>query len=85
MIVDHEQARQLAEAHGLPEIEIDAALYGEPITRAEHVLRWIDAEEWRLRERHGVLEGRRRYRPTKMLRDYARKNRTGRWRPRSQR
>lgn len=79
MIVDEDKAHELAEAHGLPPIEVDAALFGEDLSLAEAVLTWIDDEEWRLRAAHGLLEGRKRYQPSRMLRNYARKNRTGRW------
>ena len=45
---------------------------------AESVLDWIDREEPELVKAHGLLEGRRLYRPVKMLRNYCRKYQTGR-------
>lgn len=76
--VDEEAARKLADQHGLPEIEVDAALYGEDLRLAESVLSWIDAEEGKLVREHGLIEGRKRYRPVRMLKSYARKYGTGR-------
>lgn len=77
-LVDEVQVRRLAEAHGLPEIEVDAALFGEPVQTAESVLAWIDAEEKKLVRAYGLLEGRARYKPLRMLKNYARKYGTGR-------
>lgn len=77
-LVDQAEARRLAEVHGLPEIEIDAALHGESMELAESVLSWIDAEEKKLVRAYGLLEGRARYKPVRMLKDYARKHGTGR-------
>lgn len=79
-LVDDREALRLAEEHGLPPIEVDAALFGESVEHAESVLCWIDREESKLTTEHGLLEGRRRYRPVRMLRSYARKYRTGRYR-----
>lgn len=78
--VDEAEARRLAEAHGLPEIEVDAALLGETVEYAERVLDWIDREEARLVRTHGLIAGRKRYKPLRMLKSYARKYRTGRYR-----
>lgn len=79
-VVDDAEAARLAEAHGLPAIEVEAAFAGERVELAESVLSWIDAEEGKLTRRYGLLEGRRRYRPLRMLKSYARKYRTGRYR-----
>jgi hypothetical protein len=76
--VDEVEARRLAEVRGLPEIELDAALYGESMDLVESVLSWIDDEEKRLIRAYGLLEGRARYKPVRMLKDYARKHGTGR-------
>jgi hypothetical protein len=76
--VDEAEARKLAEKHGLPEIEIDAALYGESVELAESILSWIDAEEDKLTKAHGLIAGRKLYKPVRMLRSYARKYGTGR-------
>ena len=77
-VVDEQEAYRLAEAHNMPPLEVDAALYGESVNVAESVLDWIDREESKLVKAHGLLEGRRRYQPVKMLRNYCRKYRTGR-------
>lgn len=77
-LVDDTSCRELAEAYGLPLIELDAALHGETLDRAHRVLGWIDREERLLTARYGILEGRRRYRPVNMLKNYAKKHGTGR-------
>jgi len=77
-LVDEITARSLAEERNLPEVEIDAALHGETVALANAVLDWIDREEKVLVAHHGLLEGRKRYRPVKMLRNWARKHETGR-------
>lgn len=79
-VVDEAEARRLADEHGLPELEIDAALYGESVELAESVLSWIDDEEGKLTKAHGLIEGRKRYRPVRMLKSYARRHQTGRYR-----
>lgn len=76
-LVDEEQARRLAEKHNLPPIEVDAALYGVDLQRAESVLQWIEQEEGRLTKEHGLLAGRRLYKPVKMLRSWSRKRGAG--------
>ncbi len=76
--VGEAEARKLAEEHGLPEIEIDAALYGESVELAESILSWIDAEEAKLTKAQGLIQGRKLYKPVRMLRNYARKYGTGR-------
>ncbi|WP_047865468.1 hypothetical protein [Rubrobacter aplysinae] len=77
-VVDEAEAYRLAEAHNMPPLEVDAALYGESVEHAESVLSWIDAEEGKLVKAYGLLEGRARYKPVKMLKDYSRKYVTGR-------
>lgn len=77
-LVDEAEAHRLAEEHNLPPIEVDAALYGVDLRRAESVLRWVDKEEHRLTKVHGLLEGRRRYRPVAMLRSWSKRHGTGR-------
>lgn len=79
-VVDEAEARRLAEAHGLPEIELDAAFFGETVEYAEKILGWIGREETRLVRTHGLIAGRKRYKPLRMLKSYARKYRTGRYR-----
>lgn len=78
-VVDEAEAARLADEHGLPEIEVEAAFAGEGVDHAESILSWIDDEEGRLTRRFGLLEGRRRYRPLRMLKNYARKYQTGRY------
>lgn len=77
-VVDSEGARLLAEQYNLPPIEVDAALFGESTETAHAILGWIDRQERVLTDRHGLLEGRRRYRPVRMLRNWARKHEAGR-------
>jgi hypothetical protein len=77
-VVDEEEAYRLAEAHNMPPLEVDAALYGESVEHAESVLSWIDEEERKLVKAHGLLQGRARYKPVRMLKDYSRKYGTGR-------
>jgi hypothetical protein len=79
-LVDEAEAHRLAAEHGLPPLEVDAALFGETVDHAESVLRWIDAEEGKLVRAHVLLAGRKLYKPMRMLKDYARKHRTGRYR-----
>lgn len=81
-VVDEAEARRLAETHNMPPLEVDAALFGESTELAESVLRWIDDEESKLTKAHGLIEGRKRYRPVRMLKNYARKYQTGRYRNR---
>ena len=76
--VDEAEARRLAEAHNMPPLEVDAALFGESVEHAQRILDWVDAEEGKLVKAHGLLEGRRRYKPVRMLNNYARKYGTGR-------
>lgn len=78
-LVGNAEAARLAEAHGLPEIEVEAAFVGERVGDAEAILSWIDNQEGKLTRTYGLLEGRRRYKPVKMLKNYARKHQTGRW------
>ena len=77
-VVDEAEAYRLAEAHNMPPLEVDAAFFGERVDLAESVLDWIDREESELVKAHGLLEGRRRYKPVRMLRNYCRKYQTGR-------
>lgn len=77
-LVDEHTAHRLAEEHNLPPIEVDAALHGVPVQRALGVLKWVDDEEYRLTRKHGLVEGRRLYRPVGMLRAWSRKHTTGR-------
>ena len=77
-VVDEAEAYRLAEAHNMPPLEVDAALYGESVAHAESVLSWIDEEEGKLVKAYGLLEGRARYKPVKMLKNYSRKYTTGR-------
>lgn len=77
-LVDEQEAHRLAEAHNMPPVEVDAALYGESVDFAESVLEWIDREESKLVKTFGLIDGRRRYQPVKILRDYCRKYGTGR-------
>lgn len=77
-LVDEQTAYRLAEEHNLPPIEVDAALHGVPLQTAKGVLKWVDEEEHRLTRAHGLIRGRRLYRPVKMLRNWSRKHRTGR-------
>ena len=77
-VVDELEAYRIAEAHNMPPLEVDAALHGESVDLAESVLDWIDREESKLVKAYGLLEGRRRYQPVKMLRNYCRKYQTGR-------
>lgn len=78
-VVDEAVAASLAEEHGLPEIEVEAAFVGERVELAESILSWIDQEEGKLTRRFGLLEGRKRYAPLRMLKSYARKYETGRY------
>ena len=78
-VVDEAVAASLAEEHGLPEIEVEAAFAGERVELAESILSWIDQEEGKLTRRFGLLEGRKRYAPLRMLKSYARKYETGRY------
>lgn len=80
VVVDEAEAYRLAEAHNMPPLEVDAALFGESTELAESVLHWIDEEEGKLTKAHGLIEGRKRYRPVRMLKNYARKHQTGRHR-----
>lgn len=77
-LVDEARTRELADEYNLPVIELDAALFGETVQTAHGVLDWIDREERVLTARHGLLQGRRRYKPVKMLRNWAAKHGTGR-------
>lgn len=79
-VVNEAEAARLAKAHGLPEIEVEAAFAGERVELAESVLGWIDDEERKLTATFGLIEGRKRYKPLRMLKSYARKYRTGRYR-----
>lgn len=78
-VVDEQEAYRLAEAHGLPPIEVDAALFGESVELAQSVLLWLDREESNLIHTYGLLEGKARYSPLRMLKNYARKYQTGRY------
>jgi hypothetical protein len=77
-LVDEAEAYRLAETHNMPPLEVDAALFGESVAYAESVLSWIDGEEGKLVKAYGLLEGRARYKPVRMLKNYARKYATGR-------
>lgn len=77
-VVDEAEAYRLAEAHNMPPLEVDAALFGECTELAESVLSWIDQEEGKLVKAYGLLEGRKRYKPVRMLKNYSRKHATGR-------
>lgn len=77
-LVDEQTAYRLAEEHNLPPIEVDAALHGVPVQKAEQILKWVDEEEHRLTRKHGLIEGRRIYRPVKMLRAWSHKHGAGR-------
>lgn len=77
--VDEQKACELAEEYRMPFVEIETAFAGESVERARGVLDWIEYEEWRLREAHGVIEGRKRYRPLRMLKSWARKYGAGRY------
>lgn len=77
-LVDEQIAYRLAEEHNLPPIEVDAALYGLPVSRAKSILKWVDEEEYRLTRAHGLIEGRKLYRPLKMLRHWSKKHGAGR-------
>lgn len=78
-LVGDAEASRLAQAHGLPEIEVEAAFAGERVEEAEAILSWIDEEEGKLTHAYGLLEGRRRYKPLRMLKSYARKHGCGRY------
>lgn len=78
-LVGDAEATRLAQAHGLPEIEVEAAFAGERVEEAEAILSWIDEEEGKLTHAYGLLEGRRRYKPLQMLKNYARRHEYGRY------
>lgn len=75
--VDEQTAYRLAEEHSLSPIEVDAALHGERVDVARGILRWIDEQEGRLVREFGLLEGRKRYRPVSMLRNWSRRHGAG--------
>lgn len=78
-ILDDEAIRSFSEDFNLPYIELEYALKGERQSTAMELLQWIDKEEWRLREKHGLKEGRKKYRPVKLLKEIAKESSLGRY------
>lgn len=56
------EAYRLPEQHNLPPIEVDAALYNEPVERSGSVLAWVDAEELKLTRERSLIKGPKLYR-----------------------
>lgn len=79
LILDDEGVRKLSDDFNLPYIEMEYALKGERQSTAMELLQWIDKEEWRLREKYGVIDGRKKYRPVKLLKEIAKESGLGRY------